>query len=188
MKNSKIFNSFSRFAGTTRYEEFEGGIRVKGYLTVFNEVNENGYDFTPESYDRACDYYVKAGVDIPLCLFHRDNTIADLVGVVTDLNRDSHGIAIVAEVYDFSPSFNWVKNAIDKGMLNGFSNCGYIVNAKNGENGTLVIEDFVLMHAALVPMPADVKATFSNTRITLENGNENKEAAAVEAKPTVYFF
>ena len=146
----------------------EIGIEVSGRLTTFNIVNTNGYMFKPESYDKFVDdYFIANSLNVPACLYHRGNDVQYNCGKVVEMNKTAEGVDIVVRVPKFAYFYNWIKNAIDEGIIQGFSNYG---NADkcwyDEEQDALVIERFQLLHCALVDIPADVTGKFKQVENT----------------------
>ena len=169
----------------------ELGIEVSGVLTTFGEVNENGYIFEKESYDRSVETYFEANkLNVPLCLYHDDTSPETLCGIVTTLSKTERGIEIVGRIKPGSAKlYKFIKAQIDDGILQGFSNAGYIADGVYDEAaGAVRVRDFNLIHAALVATPADTGATLSTENTVFrgfERQQDGKTAERTVAEKTV---
>lgn len=165
----------------------ELGIEVSGVLTTFGEVNENGYIFERESYDRSVEKYFEANkLNVPLCLYHDDANPDTLCGIVTTLEKTERGIEITARIRPNSAKlYKFIKAQLDDGILQGFSNAGFIADGVYDDAAQAVrVKDFELIHAALVATPADTGATLRtvNTKfVGFENKEEGQSAATMAA-------
>lgn len=167
----------------------ELGIEVSGVLTTFGEVNENGYIFEPCSYDRSVEKYFEANkLNVPLCLYHVDADPETLCGIVTRLEKTDKGIEIVGLIKPNSAKlYKFIKAQLDDGIIQGFSNAGYVVDGIYDESvGALRVKDFELVHAALVATPADTGATLRtvNTKFLGFEHNE-RPAERTEAENAI---
>jgi hypothetical protein len=165
----------------------ELGIEVSGVLTTFGEVNENGYIFERESYDRSVEKYFEANkLNVPLCLYHDDANPDTLCGIVTTLEKTDKGIEIVGRIKPKSAKlYNFIKAQLDDGILQGFSNAGFIVDGVYDDTaGAVRVKDFELIHAALVATPADTGATLRTVN-TIFRGFEKQTETAAERTEAV---
>lgn len=164
----------------------ELGIEVAGVLTTFGEVNENGYIFERESYDRSVEKYFEANkLNVPLCLYHNDANPDTLCGIVTTLEKTDKGIEIVGRIKPNSAKlYKFIKAQLDDGILQGFSNAGFIADGFYDESAQAVrVKDFELIHAALVATPADTGATLRtvNTKFVGFEKQEGQSTATMAA-------
>lgn len=165
----------------------ELGIEVAGVLTTFGEVNENGYIFESGSYDRSVEKYFEANkLNVPLCLYHDDANPDTLCGIVTTLEKTDKGIEIVGRIKPNSAKlYKFIKAQLDDGILQGFSNAGFIADGVYDEAAKAVrVKDFELIHAALVATPADTGATLRtvNTKFVGFETKRDTTAAPQEAE------
>lgn len=187
------FMTLQKFADEKKYRVVfdeagaEAGIEVEGILTTFSLTNENGFNFQSTSYDEGVDnYFIANSLNVPCCLFHSDDSVQNSAGVVKELVKEDGGIRVTVSIPKFAYFYNWIKNAIDFGILQGFSNCGSVEEGRVDENNNLVISKFALLHVALVSTPADITARFKveNTTFTGFNSaqkeSENAEIQEVE--------
>lgn len=159
----------------------ELGIEVSGVLTTFGEVNENGYIFERGSYDRSVEKYFEANkLNVPLCLYHDDANPDTLCGIVTTLEKTERGIEITARIRPNSAKlYKFIKAQLDDGILQGFSNAGYIANGVYDDAAQAVrVKDFELVHAALVATPADTGATLRTVNTKFVGFEKQTETAA----------
>lgn len=168
----------------------ELGIEVSGVLTTFGEVNENGYIFESGSYDRSVEKYFEANkLNVPLCLYHDDANPETLCGIVTTLEKTDKGIEIVGRIRPNSAKlYKFIKAQLDDGILQGFSNAGFIADGVYDEaSGAVRVKDFELVHAALVATPADTGATLRtvNTKFLGFESNDGKAAERTEAAEAI---
>lgn len=154
----------------------ELGFEVRGILTTFDVKNVNDYVFTRQSYDKFVDeYFVKNKINVPLCLQHRDDDPRCLCGIVKDMKKTDHGVEIVGFVFRSAYYYGMIKDQIERGLYQGFSNSGYVIDYEyDNENNALIINEFELMHVAIVCTPGDVSAKLS-VKNTVFSGFENKE-------------
>lgn len=165
----------------------ELGIEVSGVLTTFGEVNENGYIFESGSYDRSVEKYFEANkLNVPLCLYHDDANPDTLCGIVTTLEKTERGIEIVGRIKPNSAKlYKFIKAQLDDGILQGFSNAGFIADGVYDDTvGAVRVKDFELIHAALVATPADTGATLRtvNTKFVGFETKRDTTAAPQEAE------
>jgi len=165
----------------------ELGIEVSGVLTTFGEVNENGYIFERESYDRSVEKYFESNkLNVPLCLYHDDANPDTLCGIVTTLEKTERGIEITARIRPNSAKlYKFIKAQLDDGILQGFSNAGFIADGVYDEEAQAVrVKDFELVHAALVATPADTGATLRTVN-TIFKGFEKQEGQSAATMAAV---
>lgn len=150
----------------------EKGIEVKGYLTKFGQENFNGQNFDRKSYD-ACisDYFDKNQLNIPVDLMHvRD--MFHLAGVCNKFQKKSDGIEITVLLAKGVYFYNLIKTAIENGILQGFSNLGYIVNWDyDRATDSIIVKEFQLISISLVDVPSDTGGKFT-TQNTIFEGFE----------------
>lgn len=159
----------------------ELGIEVAGVLTTFGVVNENGYIFEKESYDRSVEKYFEANkLNVPLCLYHDDANPDTLCGIVNTLEKTDKGIEIVGRIKPNSAKlYKFIKAQLDDGILQGFSNAGFIADGVYDETaGAVRVKDFDLIHAALVATPADTGATLRTVNTIFRGFEKHTESAA----------
>lgn len=166
----------------------EAGFEVRGTLTTFGVVNENGLVFTRESYDKFVDgYYERNGFNVPLVIYHNDLDPRFVCGIVKEMKKTEEGVEMVGFVPRSAYFYNLIKAQVEEGILQGFSNAGFVVSGhRDEEHGdALVIDEFALMHASMVTIPADTSAKFKveNTAFSgfgkeepkVENKKDNSE-------------
>jgi hypothetical protein len=159
----------------------ELGIEVSGVLTTFGDVNENGFIFERGSYDRSVEKYFEANkLNVPLCLYHDDANPDTLCGIVTTLEKTERGIEITARIKPNSAKlYKFIKAQLDDGILQGFSNAGFIADGFYDESAQAVrVKDFELIHAALVATPADTGATLRTVNTIFKGFEKQTEPAA----------
>lgn len=163
------FTTLTAFDGGQRYRIVrneageELGIEVSGVLTTFDVPNENGTEFTRESYDKFVDdYFIANSINVPLVLYHNDTDPRTVAGIVKSLTKTDSGVELVGYIPKSAYYYNLIKAQIAEGILQGFSNYGGVRDYEYIENEdgswTLKVTDFVLMHASLVTTPADTGA------------------------------
>lgn len=185
-KKRQFIQNFAKFTANdgggrinivTDNEGNEKGFEVSGKLTVFDVRNLNGYKFTRKSYDKFVDeYYSRNGYNIPLNIKHVENDFQHVAGYVKSMEKTEDGVKMTAFVPRWVYAYNWIKNAINDGVLQGFSNAGAIVDAVYQEkDDTLVVNEFALLHVALVETPADIEAKFEIKNTAFSGFGEEKE-------------
>lgn len=168
----------------------EIGFEVKGTLTTFDVRNENGYIFTKQSYDKFVDeYFIKNSLNVPLCLLHNDWDPRTLCGIVKSMTKTDSGVEIVGFVFKSAYYYNMIKDQIERGLYQGFSNAGGIMEAEyNSDTDSLIVKDFALMHAAIVCSPADTGAKLKAMNTVFkgfEQKRDDDEPSADEPVPVV---
>ena len=179
------FTTLSAYDGGQRYQVVrneageELGIEVYGTLTTFDVPNENGTEFTRESYDKFVDdYFIAHSINVPLVLYHNDTDIRNVAGIVKSMTKTDSGVEMVGWIPRSAYYYNLIKAQISEGILQGFSNAGGVRDWEwDEENDVLKVTDFALLHASLVATPADTGAMLE-TKNTAFSGFG--EGAAVE--------
>ena len=189
MKNKlyiKNFTTLTSYEGGQRYKVIrneageETGIEVSGVLTTFDVPNENGTEFTKESYDKFVDeYFIAHSVNVPLVLYHNDTDPRTVAGIVKKLTKTKEGVELVGWIPRTAYYYNLIKAQIAEGILQGFSNAGGMRDYEwDEENNAIKVTDFALLHASLVATPADTGALLEaqNTAFSGFGGGSNFEA------------
>ena len=119
----KNFTTLTSYEGGQRYKVVrdengeELGIEVSGVLTTFDVPNENGTEFTRESYDKFVDeYFIAHSVNVPLVLYHNDTdprTVAGIVKSMTKTDLTLNGIVGVRMSWNVGALYT-KKNNLDK--------------------------------------------------------------------------
>jgi hypothetical protein len=177
------FTTFQAFEGGQRYKVIrneagdELGIEVSGVLTTFDVPNENGTEFTSESYDKFVDeYFIAHSVNVPLVLYHNDTDPRTVAGIVKKMTKTGSGVEIVGWIPKSAYYYNLIKAQIAEGILQGFSNSGSVRDCEwDEDNETWKITDFALIHASLVPIPADTGAWLDVQKNTMFAGFKIEE-------------
>lgn len=175
----KNFTTLTSYDGGQRFKVVrdekgeELGIEVSGVLTTFDVPNENGTEFTRESYDKFVDeYFIAHSVNVPLVLYHNDTDPRTVAGIVKKLTKTKDGVELVGWIPRTAYYYNLIKAQISEGILQGFSNAGGMRDYEwDEENNAIKVTDFALLHASLVATPADTGA-WLDTRNTVFNGFE----------------
>lgn len=175
----KNFTTLTSYEGGQRYKVVrdengeETGIEVSGVLTTFDVPNENGTEFTKESYDKFVDeYFIAHSVNVPLVLYHNDTDPRTVAGIVKKLTKTKDGVELVGWIPRTAYYYNLIKAQIAEGILQGFSNAGGMRDWEwDEENNAIKVKDFALLHASLVATPADTGA-WLGTQNTVFNGFE----------------
>ena len=160
------FTTLEAFEGGHRYRVVrneageELGIEVSGVLTTFDVPNENGTEFTKESYDKFVDdYFIAHSVNVPLVLYHNNADPRTVAGIVKSMKKTDSGVEIVGWIPRSAYYYNLIKSQISEGILQGFSNSGGVRDWEwDEDNNAIKVTDFALLHASLVATPADTGA------------------------------
>lgn len=153
------------------------GFEVIGKVTEFNVVNLNGWKFAADSYDKFIQsYYAENSLNIPLCLHHLDNDVRAVCGYVKELKKENNAIEIVGYIPKSAYYHTLIKEQIKDGILQGFSNCGEIIDG-DPQDGGFLVKEFALLHVALVSIPADQQALIKNTYFYNFNTEEKGKAS-----------
>lgn len=160
----------------------EKGIEVKGYLTKFGEANFNGQNFDRKSYDQCIqEYFEKNELNIPIDLMHVRDAF-HLAGVCKKFQKKSDGIEITAFIAKGVYFYGLIKTLIDNGILQGFSNLGFITDYDwNRQTDELIVKAFQLISISLVDVPADTFGKFA-TQNTIFEGFKNELEKEKEQK------
>lgn len=175
----KNFTTLTSYEGGQRYKVVrdengeETGIEVSGVLTTFDVPNENGTEFTKESYDKFVDeYFIAHSVNVPMVLYHNDTDPRTVAGIVKKLTKTKDGVELVGWIPRTAYYYNLIKSQISEGILQGFSNAGGMRDWEwDEENNAIKVKDFALLHASLVATPADTGA-WLDTKNTMFDGFE----------------
>ena len=171
---SPIENGEKKYKIITSQDGQELGIEVKGTVTSFLDENFNEMKFDKKAYDKCIsEYFEKNDLNIPIDLMHvRDGF--HLLGVCTKFKKTSSGVEIVTFIPKGIYFYGLVKTLIDNGILQGFSNMGFITDYSYEED-IFIVEEFQLVSISLVDVPADVSGKFA-TQNTIFEGFENQES------------
>lgn len=161
----------------------EIGIEIKGLLTTFGQVNDNGYNFDRQSYDKVVNDYFEANeLNIPVDLMHVRDNVTHLAGVLRKFTKRNGGVEITAFIPKGVYFYGLIKVLLDNGVLQGFSNYGWITKG-DWNNDEILVSEFRLISASLVDLPADVGGKFVANATQFEGFNEaDKEAEALQQK------
>lgn len=159
----------------------EVGFELKGQLTEFGVRNANGYKFDPSSYDRFIEDYLQPNhFNIPVNIKHNNKDFQHVAGKVTMLEKTDKGVSITVMIPSWAYAYNWMKNAVNDGVLQAFSNYGPVVEGYyEKETDTLNVKSFDILHVALVELPGDVASKFQ-TQNTLFKGFEKQNERTAE--------
>lgn len=150
-----------RYKVVTNDANEEIGIEVRGYVTDFTSVNANGQKFEKNSYDEWVNgYFEKNDLNIPIDLMHvRD--MQHLAGICKKFVKKSDGVEITAFIPKGVYFYNLIKLLIDNGVLQGFSNMGYMTDWDyDRQTDCYIVKGFALISISLVDVPADVSTKF----------------------------
>lgn len=181
VKNFTTFKSFDD-GGKVRIVKNEAGeeigFELSGTLTKFDYRNENDMTFKSGSYDRFVDdYFISHSLNVPVCLQHNDCDIRNVCGKVKEMTKTDSGVDVVVYVPKSAYYYNLIKNYVNEGILQGFSNAGYATVADWSSEDGEIISEFALLHVALVTTPADVNGIFRKNTLFkgFKQEKENEE-------------
>lgn len=179
VKNFTTFKSFDD-GGKVRIVKNEAGeeigFELSGTLTKFDYRNENDMTFKSGSYDRFVDdYFISHSLNVPVCLQHNDCDIRNVCGKVKEMTKTDSGVDVVVYVPKSSYYYNLIKNYVNEGILQGFSNAGYATVADWSSDDGEIISEFALLHVALVTTPADVNGIFRKNTLFKGFGQEKED-------------
>lgn len=167
----------------------EVGFELKGQLTEFDVRNANGYKFASSSYDKFIEDYLQPNhFNIPVNIKHNDQDFQHVAGKVTMLEKTDKGVSITVMIPAWAYAYNWMKNAVNDGVLQAFSNYGPVIDGYyESETDTLNVKSFDILHVALVELPGDVTSKFQaqNTKFVGFEKQEVKPAERTETGETV---
>lgn len=185
VKNFTTFKSFDdggkvRIVKNDAGEEI--GFELSGTLTKFDYRNENDMTFKSGSYDRFVDdYFISHSLNVPVCLQHNDCDIRNVCGKVKEMTKTDSGVDVVVYVPKSAYYYNLIKNYVNEGILQGFSNAGYATVADWSSEDGEIISEFALLHVALVATPADVNGKFRENTV-FKGFHEEKEDEETKLK------
>lgn len=179
VKNFTTFKSFYD-GGKVRIVKNEAGeeigFELSGTLTKFDYRNENDMTFKSGSYDRFVDdYFISHSLNVPVCLQHNDCDIRNVCGKVKEMTKTDSGVDVVVYVPKSAYYYNLIKNYVNEGILQGFSNAGYATVADWSSEDGEIISEFALLHVALVTTPADVNGIFRKNTLFKGFGQEKED-------------
>lgn len=139
----------------------EVGFEVSGKVTQFDATNFNGLNFDKGSYDKCiANYFEKNNLNIPIDVMHQRG-IEYLVGYAKTFVKREDCVEMTAFVPKGVHYYELVKTLIDNGILQGFSNLGFITDGKyDSETDSFIVKDFSLISVSLVDVPADTNGKF----------------------------
>lgn len=153
----------------------ELGIEIRGAVTQFDTVNENGFIFDKQSYDRCvAEYFEKNNFNIPVDVMHQ-MTFEHTIGRAEKFSKDEKGVTMLAFIPKGQQIYEEIKTKLDWGILQGFSNCGFITKGNFNDDGTVNVEDFQLLSVSLVSTPADITAKFIANKTDFIGFNKIKD-------------
>lgn len=179
VKNFTTFKSYDdggkvRIVKNDAGEEI--GFELSGTLTKFDYRNENDMTFKSGSYDRFVDdYFISHSLNVPVCLQHNDCDIRNVCGKVKEMTKTDSGVDVVVYVPKSAYYYNLIKNYVNEGILQGFSNAGYATMAEYSSEEGEIITEFALLHVALVTTPADVNGIFRKNTLFKGFGQEKED-------------
>lgn len=136
------------------------GIIIKGYEMKFGETNANGERYDKKAFDDFVQsYYVEKKLNLPVTIQHRDD-INSLAGRVLVMEVNSVGVYFVAYIPRTFKNYDYVKNLLFEGILQGFSKEGWATDydykfKDNGEFDYIQIKRMTLSAVSLVSTPAN---------------------------------
>lgn len=104
------------------------------------------------------------------------------------LEKTDKGVSITVMIPAWAYAYNWMKNAVNDGVLQAFSNYGPVIDGYyESETDTLNVKSFDILHVALVELPGDVTSKFQaqNTKFVGFEKQEVKPAERTETGETV---
>lgn len=179
VKNFTTFKSFDDGGKVHIVKNNAGeeiGFELSGTLTKFDYRNENDMTFKSGSYDRFVDdYFISHSLNVPVCLQHDDCDIRNVCGKVKEMTKTDSGVDVVVYVPKSAYYYNLIKNYVNEGILQGFSNAGYATVADWSSEDGEIISEFALLHVALVTTPADVNGIFRKNTLFKGFGQEKED-------------
>lgn len=132
------------------------GLIIRGYEMKFNQsANENGEVYSDDAFsDFINRYFVGKRFNIPVTLMH-GRSFDDLIGRVLCCEINSVGLYFVCYLPKATPRYEYVKMALQEGLLQGLSKEGWATEYDWKEDGTMVINQFDLLCVSLVDLPSN---------------------------------
>lgn len=132
------------------------GLIIRGYEMKFSQsANENGEVYSDGAFsDFITRYFVNKKFNIPVTLMHGRN-FADLIGRVLCCEINSVGLYFVCYLPKNTPNYEYVKIALQEGLLQGLSKEGWATDYDWQDDGTMVVNQFDLLCVSLVDLPAN---------------------------------
>ena len=147
----------------------EVGFVVSGIATTYNQRNENGGIFQSGDFDKSVrEYFKKNKINMVCPVEHNDGEF-DNRGIFKTVETDNEALTVSVEFYkDCCSKYDIIKGQILRGILQGFSTMGWIMDDGNA----------FLYDISLVSNPADAGAKlFKNTKYI---GFEDEEPSEIE--------
>ena len=154
----------------------EIGFTVSGVATTFNVRNENGGIFQSGDFDKSIrDYFKKNRLNMVCPVEHAWGEF-DNRGVFKTIENTTDELIVSVEFYkDCCSLYDIIKSQIKRGILQGFSTCGYI------DSNNLAH----LIDISLVAQPADVNSKlFKNSTNFI--GFEDEEPEQTKKQTSIY--
>lgn len=132
------------------------GLIIRAYEMKFGQTaNENGEVYSDDAFsDFIKRYFVDKKFNIPVTLMHGRN-FDDLVGRVLCCEVNSVGLYFVCYLPKTTPRYQYVKTALQEGLLQGLSKEGWATDYDWKQDGTMEINHFDLLCVSLVDLPAN---------------------------------
>lgn len=132
------------------------GLIIRAYEMKFGQTaNENGEVYSDDAFsDFIKRYFVDKNFNIPVTLMH-GRSFEDLIGRVLCCEVNSVGLYFVCYLPKTTPRYQYVKTALQEGLLQGLSKEGWATDYDWKQDGTMVINNFDLLCVSLVDLPAN---------------------------------
>jgi len=150
----------------------EVGFRISGVATTFDQRNENGGIFKSGDFDKFIRDYFKRNKLNMVCPIEHSYEF-DNRGIFAVIENELETLNVTVEFYkDCCSLYEVIKNQVKRGILQGFSTYGWIMDDGNAE----------LLNISLVSMPSDRGAKiFKNTKfIGFEENEPEQEIELIE--------
>ena len=131
---------------------------------------------------------MKNKINVPLFVLHKDYDIRSLCGHVKNMETDENGVRMTCYVPKYTYYYDLIKDSIDGGQLQGFSNYGAAVKYDYTDNG-LMVNEFKLIHVAIVATPSDVGGLdIENTNFVGFDKKDSEKEKEKEKESNVFIF
>lgn len=138
------------------------GMIFKGYEMKWGALNTNGEMYDETAFDEFVqDYFVDKGFNMPVTIEHSDDP-EWLVGRVLYIERNSVGFYFVVYIPETCPRYNWLKWAVEEGLIQGLSKEGFYVDydwemkdPDDWDSWYVQIHKLIISRVSLVCTPAN---------------------------------
>lgn len=160
-KNLHLTHEFYNFKAvkSSEGEDFDG-LKIEGYLSTFKNVDRENDVIQEGAFDNAIKEIKKRGGTLPMLRDHYNDTSCQ-IGHWKSIKVDENGVYAEGYISRTEKTAHLIK-LIEDGAINTLSIGGMARYAeKSNRSGNNIIEEFYLLEASVVSIPANPMAQFS---------------------------